>query len=115
MHGFGGGPRGLLEQEVSKPKNVNATLARLGRQFGPFWPMLVLVLVLVVGSTYVQVVTPELIGQSVDCYLAPAAAGRFATNMGGPSLMGAAAKSATSTSNTNCWFSTSPLGSGAMP
>ena len=71
MHGFGGGPRGLLEQEVSKPKNVNATLGRLGRLFGPFWLMLLLVLVLVVGSTYVQVITPELIGQSVDCYLAP--------------------------------------------
>ncbi len=115
MHGFGGGPRGLLEQEVSKPTNAGATLGRLGRQFGPFWPMLLLVLVLVVGSTYVQVLTPELIGQSVDCYLAPAAAGRFATNMGGPSLMGAAAKGATSASNTNCWFSTSPFGSGAMP
>ena len=115
MHGFGGGPRGLLEQEVSKPKNVNATLGRLGRLFGPFWLMLLLVLVLVVGSTYVQVVTPELIGQSVDCYLAPATADLFATNMGGPSVMGAAARGSTSASNTGCWFATSPLGTGAMP
>ena len=115
MHGFGGGPRGLLEQEVSKPKNVNATLGRLGRLFGPFWLMLLLVLVLVVGSTYVQVVTPELIGQSVDCYLAPATADLFATNMGGPSVMGAAARGSTSAANTGCWFATSPLGTGAMP
>ena len=115
MHGFGGGPRGLLEQEVSKPKNVNATLGRLGRLFGPFWPMLLLVLLLVVGSTYVQVVTPELIGQSVDCYLAPATADLFATNMGGPSVMGAAARGSTSAANTGCWFATSPLGTGPMP
>ena len=39
---------------------------------------LIAVLVLVVGRTYVQVLTPELIGQSVDCYLTPAAADRFA-------------------------------------
>ena len=115
MHGFGGGPRGLLEQEVSKPKNVSATLGRLGRLFGPFWLMLLLVLVLIVGSTYVQVVTPELIGQSVDCYLAPATADLFATNMGGPSVMGAAARGSTSAANTGCWFATSPLGTGAMP
>ena len=94
---------------------MNATLGRLGRLFGPFWPMLLLVLLLVVGSTYVQVVTPELIGQSVDCYLAPATADLFATNMGGPSVMGAAARGSTSAANTGCWFATSPLGTGAMP
>jgi ATP-binding cassette subfamily B protein len=115
MHGFGGGPRGLLEQETSKPTNVGATLGRLGRLFGPFWPMLLLVLFLIVGSTYVQVLTPELIGQSVDCYLTPAATSRFATEIGRPSLLGAAAQASTRAANTGCWFSTSPFGTGAMP
>ena len=35
MHGFGGGPRRMMEQEVSKPKNVGATLGRLGAAIRP--------------------------------------------------------------------------------
>jgi ATP-binding cassette subfamily B multidrug efflux pump len=121
MHGFGGGgPRGLLAQETSKPTNVGATLGRLARQFGAFWPMLILVLVLVLGNTYVQVLTPELIGQSVDCYLTPATSSRFSADLSGGNaanalLSGAAAlSSASSASATNCWFSTSPFGTGAI-
>ena len=40
-----GGPRGLLEQEVSKPRSVGRTLGRLGGYFRPFWFALVGVLV----------------------------------------------------------------------
>jgi ATP-binding cassette subfamily B multidrug efflux pump len=121
MHGFGGGPRNLLAQETSKPTNVGATLGRLAREFGVFWPMLILVLVLVLGSTYVQVLTPELIGQSVDCYLTPATSSRFSASLSGgkveDALLGGAAalSSVRSASSTNCWFSTSPLGTGAIP
>jgi ATP-binding cassette subfamily B multidrug efflux pump len=121
MHGFGGGPRNLLSQETSKPTNVGATLGRLARQFGAFWPMLILVLVFVLGSTYVQVLTPELIGQSVDCYLTPATSSLFSANLSGGNassaiLTGAAAlSSVTSASATNCWFSTSTLGLGDIP
>jgi len=121
MHGFGGGPRGLLAQETSKPTNVSATLGRLAREFGVFWPMLILVLVLVLASTYVQVLTPELIGQSVDCYLTPATASRFSASLSGGKvsdavLSGAAALSSVrGASSTNCWFSTSLVGTGAIP
>jgi ATP-binding cassette subfamily B protein len=75
-----GGPDGLrriMSQDTLKPKNVSETLARFGRYFRPFWPMLVLVGLLIIGSTWTQVMTPDLIGQVVDCYLAPAAASSF--------------------------------------
>ncbi len=77
MHGFGGGPRNLMAQETSKPSNAGATLRRLVGLFRPFWPLLILVAVLVVGNTYVQVLIPRLIGQSVDCYLTPGAVSEF--------------------------------------
>ncbi len=73
-HG-GGGPLGhALRQETLKPKAVGDTLARLGAYFQPFWWVLLIVAALAVFTTWTQVVTPDLIGQTVDCYLSPAAA-----------------------------------------
>ena len=74
---FGGqeGLRRLMEQETSKPANLGVTLARFGAYFKPYWLLLVLTLVLVVGATWAQVTIPELIGQVVDCYLVPASGG----------------------------------------
>jgi ATP-binding cassette, subfamily B, multidrug efflux pump len=69
---FGGGPQNILMQETSKPKRISETLARFGRYFKPYWYVLVLVVILVVASTWTQVTSPELVGQLVDCYLAPA-------------------------------------------
>lgn len=63
------GARRVMEREVSKPKNLGATLARFGRYFGRYWMILLLVLALLLASTWTQVVAPELIGQAVDCYL----------------------------------------------
>ncbi len=99
MHGFG--PRGgLLAQETSKPTRVSATLGRLLRYFRPFWPVLLLVAFLIIGSTYVQVLTPRLIGQSVDCYLTPAATGRLSSAMQGlPGMQNVQAAA-----ETNCVF-----------
>ncbi len=74
-----GGPRGLLEQEVSKPRSVGRTLGRLGGYFRPFWFALVGVLLLMIVNAWVQVVTPELLGQAVDCYLTPATVGATAS------------------------------------
>ena len=71
MHGF----RGLLDQEMSKPKSVGATLSRLAGYFRPYWIVLVAVLALMLANAWVQVIVPELTGQAVDCYLMPAAAG----------------------------------------
>jgi ATP-binding cassette subfamily B multidrug efflux pump len=70
-----GGPRGLLEQETSKPRSVGRTLGRLLHYFEPFWLALVGVLLLMIVNAWVQVVTPELFGQAVDCYLTPATVG----------------------------------------
>ena len=96
-----GGPSPLLSRETSKPKSVGTTLARLVRYFQPYWAALLLVAVLVIISTWTQVITPDLTGQVVDCYLTPAAAGSFG---GGPALPGAPAAAPA----TNCWYTTVP-------
>lgn len=114
MFGGGpGGPRHILSQEISKPVNVGATLSRLLRQFGRFWPALIVVLLLILGGTYVQVVTPALVGQSVDCYLTPAAAQRFADRLssGGAAALGTARNAATS----QCWFDDTIFAGGGLP
>ncbi len=109
MFGGPGGPRHILAQEVSKPVNVAATLGRLAREFGRFWPALIGVVVLILVGTYVQVLTPDLVGQSVDCYLTPATAQRFADQLsrGGAAMLG----SATDAASSRCWFDGSILGS----
>jgi len=99
MFGGGHGPAGrMLGQETSKPKNTGETLARFGRYFAPYWPMLILVAVFVVTSTWTQVTTPDLIGQVVDCYLTPTAASTFGIF---PGATGAAVQSS---SQSNCWL-----------
>ena len=69
-----GGPRGLLEQETLKPKSVSATLARFGHYFRPYWLALLATAVLLLVNAWVQVISPELTGQAVDCYLTPGVA-----------------------------------------
>jgi ATP-binding cassette, subfamily B, multidrug efflux pump len=76
---FRGGPGPGFGQEAQKPRETGATLRRLFRYFLPYWPALLAVLVLVVAGTWAQVRAPELLGQSVDCYLSPAIAGRIGT------------------------------------
>ncbi len=97
-----GGPRHIMFQDSVKPKNTGQTLARLGKHFAPFWPMLLLAVVFVVVSTWTQVTSPELNGQLVDCYLtqiASSATGGSAAQ-GASSFMG----NAVSASETNCWL-----------
>jgi ATP-binding cassette subfamily B protein len=62
-----------MDREVLKPKNIGATLARFGHYFGKYWVGIALALLMVVGAIWTQVTAPELIGQAVDCYLAPQA------------------------------------------
>lgn len=72
-----GGPEGLrriMSQETLKPKRVSETLGRFAEYFKPYAITLVLAILLVIGATWAQVTAPALIGQAVDCYLAPAAA-----------------------------------------
>lgn len=61
-----------LQSEARKARNVSGTLGRIWHYFKPYWVMLALVLALVITTTYIQVWTPELLGQAVDCYLTPA-------------------------------------------
>ncbi|MBC6936374.1 MAG: ABC transporter ATP-binding protein [Chloroflexi bacterium] len=68
MGGLDGGRR-IFEREISKPKNVGATLGRFWRYFRQRWYALALVLVLMIVTTWIQVLGPRLIGQAVDCYL----------------------------------------------
>ncbi|MBI5030686.1 MAG: ABC transporter ATP-binding protein [Chloroflexi bacterium] len=98
MHGPGG-PRFLLEQQTSKPKNVFSTLGRFASYFRPYWLVLLLVAVCMVVGAWAQVTSPDLTGQVVDCYLTPALAGNTQA-LGG--LAGASNQSA----NTNCWYAT---------
>ena len=94
-----GGSRHLLEQEALKPKSLGATLGRLGRYFRPYWFVLLGVLALMIANVWVQVISPELMGQAVDCYLTPAAASV------GAQSGGAAAQ--------NCWYADVPPGADA--
>lgn len=81
---FGGteGLRRVMSQESLKPRRIGDTLARFGRYFRPYWPLLTLIAGLIVFSTWAQVKAPVLIGQAVDCYLAPNA-GSFGSDFPG--------------------------------
>jgi ATP-binding cassette subfamily B multidrug efflux pump len=92
--------RGLLEQETVKPTSSGETLRRLAGYFRPYWMALLVVLVLMVLGAWVQVLTPALTGQAVDCYLAPVVVGPEAA-----APTGAQAPSATQAS---CLFEMPP-------
>jgi ATP-binding cassette, subfamily B, multidrug efflux pump len=70
MMGLDGGRR-LMEGEVSKASNVSATLRRFGPYFRNYWFGMVIALVFVAVSVWMQVLIPEISGQAVDCYLFP--------------------------------------------
>jgi ATP-binding cassette subfamily B multidrug efflux pump len=93
-----GGRGRALQGEVSKPTAASATLARFWQYMKRYRFILLAVAVLVVASTYMQVLTPGLIGQAVDCYLTPAT----------EKLFGAGAASAApgmpAVAAPNCWF-----------
>jgi len=101
-----GGPRGMLEQEVRKPRQVGRTLGRLAGYFKPFWPALVGVLALMIVNAWVQVVTPELLGQAVDCYLTPAVVSEFQSG----ATQSSAGAAPVSRSDFACWFGAAPVG-----
>jgi ATP-binding cassette subfamily B protein len=67
-----GDPRRTFGQETSKATKVSATLKRFVVYFKPYWKQYLFVLLTMTVSTWSQVKAPGLIGQAVDCYLAPA-------------------------------------------
>ncbi|NTW08966.1 MAG: ABC transporter ATP-binding protein, partial [Anaerolineaceae bacterium] len=103
MGGGGGhGPQSMLKQEVFKPKQVGTTLGRLGHYLKPFWWIGILVLIMMVISTWTQVTTPNVIGQVVDCFLTPAVGA--ATGNAFPGM------ESESNSQQNCWLAQPPQG-----
>jgi ATP-binding cassette subfamily B protein len=108
-----GGQQMLLSQESSKAQHRGATLSRLGVYFSRYWLVLALILVLILGAAYVNVRTPALAGQAVDCFLTPATTMRFAGQSNGAStgfeaLLGNTTGS-TSLTSTNCWYQKLPV------
>lgn len=91
----------LLKQETVKPTNVWNTLARFGKYFGRFWYVLLLAVVLIIVSTWTQVMSPRLTGQATDCFLVPNGANAFASFFGTDD-------SASSTSASACWLMNDP-------
>jgi ATP-binding cassette subfamily B protein len=70
MFGLDGGRR-LFETNVIKPKNLGYTIGQFWAYFRRFWVGILIAFVLIVASTWTQVVSPDIIGEAVDCYLFP--------------------------------------------
>jgi len=87
----------LLSREALKPKRTAETLTRFGGYFKPYWLALVVVLGLVLISSWAQVTSPELLGQLVDCYLTPSVATALSGGTGFPG--------GGQTQPSNCWLS----------
>lgn len=64
--------RYMLDQEESAARSVGETLRRLGGYFTAYWWLLLLTLGLVCVVAWSQAFTAVLIGQAIDCYVAPA-------------------------------------------
>ena len=100
MMNMDGGSR-LFNKETSKPTDTWTTIKRFVPYFRPFWPAMLLMVFLVVGSTYAQVLTPDLTGQVVDCYLLPGGIG--STGGAAAALMGS---QESQSMESNCWYTT---------
>ncbi len=94
-----GGREAMLRAETSKPKSVGTTLLRFWRYFAKYWYVLVTVLALVIVSTWFQVLIPDLMGQAVNCFLAPASVATFNQQL----IPGAGAGPQ---AGAGCWFTT---------
>src|SRR5512140_3764920 len=107
MHGPAGGRDWALRSEARKARNVSATLARLWHYFKPYWYVLIAIAALVVLTTYIQVWTPDLLGQAVDCYLTPATAKALGgAAMGGLPVQPGATAPALTTTAPHCLLGT---------
>src|SRR6476620_10166709 len=100
-----GGPGMMLEGETSKPASVVAALSRVWHQFARYKLVLLVVAVLVVATTYVQVLVPDLLGQAVDCYVTPAAQKAFG---GGGNIAGSPPAASQAPVSSNCWYAHVP-------
>lgn len=88
----------MLQSDTRKPQNVWATLRHFGKYFQPYSLALVLIVALVLGSTWMQVQTPDLTGQVFDCFVTP----RLGAASGAAAMMGGQDAELAS----NCWYTT---------
>ena len=93
--------RGLLDQDSRKASNIGATLGRLVGYFGRYWYMILLALFFVVISTWASVITPQLSGQAVDCFLVPIGNQAFGSFLPGGGTQ-------VKTDSSNCWVIQNP-------
>ena len=98
----------LLGTEVRKANSVSGTLKRLGVYFRHYWFTMILVVVLIVASTYMIVLIPDLTGQVVDCYLTPYETSALISDQipGGQLPLGGAAIEGEAAFASNCWYTT---------
>lgn len=96
MFGGNDGLRRLMSTENVKPINTAQTLIRFGGYFKSYWAWLLLIGFFVIITTWAQVISPELIGQTVDCFLTPAAVDSFGAFPGAPGAEAAPPS--------NCWI-----------
>ncbi|HID64229.1 MAG TPA: ABC transporter ATP-binding protein, partial [Anaerolineae bacterium] len=71
FHGPGGGFRRMAGLREEKAHNTGQVLRRLLGYFGPSWPWLVVVLMLVIFSTLMRLAGPYLLGVAVDQFITP--------------------------------------------
>jgi ATP-binding cassette subfamily B protein len=95
-------PGRFMGGETGKPTRVSTTLRRFAGYFKPYWPQYLLVLVMMGIGTWAQVTAPELLGQAVDCYLSPTAAGEG----GDGSPLAGLAQAAGQSAESNCTYTT---------
>ncbi len=97
----------MLGTEARKAQSVSATLKRLGGYFRPYTLALLVTAVLVLAGTYMQVLIPDLIGQSVDCYLSPYAAAESLGGQAGdipPEMLSGGPMGGQQDPFANCWY-----------
>ena len=61
----------IFQQEASKPRAVTETLGRFWSYFRRYSHVLLAAGALVIVGTYLQVEIPILMGQAIDCFIAP--------------------------------------------
>ncbi len=97
----------FLGAEARKANSVGGTLKRLWGYFRRYSWALLLVSVLIISSTYMQVLIPDLTGQAVDCYLGPFGLGAVGESMDMSAMLSSGSGD---TAFSNCWYTTPDLG-----
>ena len=104
-----GGPRGLLDQETLKPRSVRRNPGPLWPLLSrPIWPALLVTVIMLFANAWVQVITPELMGQAVDCYFTPGIVNLGRRDDQRPRRSARQTLGEPTASESNCWFSDLP-------